>query len=123
MSKIKLLVLIMAITVLAACAPSVPSDQSVQTAISQTQAGWTPISTQTPYPTHTPYPTQTKAIQTVVMVQTPTNEFSDNTCKPIGTMDYVNYSNIALYLQTYVASRPDVKSVSYVIKECELWAK
>jgi len=59
----------------AACTPS---DSSIQAAVMQTQAAWTPIPTQTPLPTHTPYPTYTPpptvAIQiTRIIIVTPTS--------------------------------------------------
>ncbi len=41
---------------LTACAPS---DSSIQAAIAQTQAAWTPVPTQTSLPTYTPFPTHT----------------------------------------------------------------
>lgn len=49
-------ILLLTLLVLSACTPSV---ESVQTAIAETQASWTPVPTQTPYPTYTPFPTET----------------------------------------------------------------
>lgn len=53
MKKIITLTIALLIT---ACAPS---QETIQTAIAQTQSAYTPIPTQTPYPTHTAYPTYT----------------------------------------------------------------
>jgi hypothetical protein len=62
----KVITLCLLVFVLAACSQS---SSSIQTAIAQTQVGWTPVPTQTPYPTHTPYPTNTPR-PTVVVMQT-----------------------------------------------------
>jgi hypothetical protein len=52
----KLRFLILALCLLAACAPS---PQAIQTAISETQAVWTQVPTHTAYSTYTPFPTYT----------------------------------------------------------------
>ena len=54
MDKIKFLIMVLTLCLLAACAPS---DTAIQTAIAQTQTAIP--STATPYPTYTPYPTAT----------------------------------------------------------------
>jgi hypothetical protein len=108
------------LVIIASCAPFTPA---IQLAITQTQAAWTPIPTETPYPTQTfyptltPYPTQTIAIVTRVMVWTPTVDPSKDSCKPISVMDYSDRSKIMVDLQFYVGGLPGVKSVSYLIPE------
>jgi DNA-binding PadR family transcriptional regulator len=52
MSKIRYLTFTLLICLSAACV----TQQSIQSAIAQTQAAWTPVPTQTAYPTLTPAP-------------------------------------------------------------------
>jgi hypothetical protein len=111
MSKTKLIILILGVCLLTACAPS---QTDIQTAVAETQAAWTPIPTQTAYPTLTPRPT---IVVTKVVVWTPTPNNQSSACKPITNMDYSDNSKVAILLQAYVSTLPNVKSVSYVIPE------
>jgi copper(I)-binding protein len=72
MKRIKLAPVFLALSLLAACAPSQPV---LQTAIAQTQAVWTPVPTQTPYATYTLQPTVV-ITQIVTATFTPTPEFT-----------------------------------------------
>lgn len=106
----KYFLLITIVLLLAACAPSVTT---IQTAISETQAVWTPIPTYTPQPTYTPKPT---IVITQVVVQTPRPR-NQTECRPLTNMDYSDNSKVAILLQAYVSQLPGVKSVSYTIPE------
>ena len=110
MSKIRYLTFTLLICLSAACV----TQQSIQSAIAQTQAAWTPIPTQTAYPTLTPAPA---ILVTQVVVWTPTPENQDSSCKPIKNMDYSDNNKVMILLQAYVSALPDVKSVSLVIPE------
>lgn len=80
----------------------------------------TPYPSLTPFPTYTPYATATQQpalMVTRVVIQTPTPKYTDSQCKPMDKMDYSNNSKAALMLQSYVASLPGVRQVSYVIPE------
>jgi hypothetical protein len=113
MKQLKVVPIIFAACLLAACAPF---KIVVEHAVAKTQtAAWTPIPTQTPYPTLTPYPTQTEAIITQVFVWTPT--YANNNCKPISKIDYSDRSKMMADLQAYVGELSGVRSVSYVIPE------
>jgi hypothetical protein len=117
MFKNKFIVLILAVCLLAACAPS---QQALQAAIEKTKAVWTPVPSQTAYSTQTAYPTLTPRpiiVVTQVVVWTPTPENQDSRCKPLTDMDYSDNSKAMIHLQAYVSDLPDVKSVSYVIPE------
>jgi hypothetical protein len=100
------------ILLFAACTPS---DASIQTAIANTQAVWTPIPIFTPQPTYTLQPTIV-VTRVVVEVQTPIPPKKDS-CKPLTNMDYSDNSKVGILLQAYVSQLPDVKSVSYTIPE------
>jgi hypothetical protein len=107
----KALILILIVSFMSACTPS---QTDIQTAVAETQAAWTPVPTQSPYPTLTPRPT---IVVTKVVVWTPTPNNQSSACKPILNMDYSDNSKVAILLQAYVSTLPNVKSVSYVIPE------
>lgn len=114
--SITFMLFFMAISVIG-CAPS---QAVILNAIVQTQSALAPIQTQSPLPTNTPYPTNTQQPPiyiTRVFVETPTNQYSDDACKPITTMDYTDNSKVAILLQAYVAGLPGVKAVSLVYPE------
>ena len=110
MSKIRYLTFSILICMSAACG----TQQSIQSAISQTQAAWTPVPTQTAYPTLSPAPA---ILVTQVVVWTPTPENLDSACKPITNMDYSDNTKVMILLQAYVSALPGVKTVSLVIPE------
>ncbi len=88
-----------------------PLQQVMNTAISQTQAAWTPVPTQTAW-------IQTQVvtkIYTRVVVETPTP--SGSACEPISNVDYSDNSKVITLLQAYVSQQPDVKTVSYAVPE------
>jgi hypothetical protein len=103
-----------------------PSTEELKIAIEGTMGAFTPLptftpnATLTPYSTYTPYPTfttQPTVAVTRMVIQTPTPNLSDSSCKPITTMDYSNNSKAFTMLQAYVATLPDVRSVSYTVNE------
>jgi hypothetical protein len=121
MKKIFLVLLIFYFLV--ACTPS---PEKVGIAIEGTLEAYTPEPSSTPYPTltpystYTPYPTATKQptiMVTRIVVQTPTPKDRTNSCKPMTNMDYSNNTNAILMLQAYVATLPDVQTVSYTVNE------
>ena len=67
MLKNKFAILILAVFLLAACAPS---SQAIQTAIAQTEAAWTPTPTSTYSATFTPQPTSTPTLQPIPPTKT-----------------------------------------------------
>jgi hypothetical protein len=79
LKKNRLIIIVCLVTFLiTACSPS---PQAIQKAIVETQAGWTPIPTQTPFPTLTSYPTYTLqptivVTKVVTVTFTPTLEFT-----------------------------------------------
>jgi hypothetical protein len=111
MYKSKFLFLLLSLVFLASCTPS---QQAILTALAETKEAWTPIPTQTAYPTLTPRPT-IAITKVVVWTPTPNNLSSD--CKPITNMNYSDNSKVAILLQAYVSTLPNVKSVSYIIPE------
>lgn len=94
------------------------SDAIVQTAIAETQAIWTPISTQTSYPTSTPMPTYTP-IPTIVKIvlQTPIPRYPDTLCKPIKDVNYSTIWKSISSLQAYLGQFDDVRSTSNALPE------
>lgn len=90
----------------------VPSQQTIQKAIEQTQTVSVLFPTQTPYPTYTPNPTVIR-----IIVQTPTPEFSDSLCRPIENMTYENMWKSITMLQSYVDQFPDVKVTTLAVPE------
>jgi len=102
------------------------SPEKMQGVIEGTIEAYTPYPTFTPYPTltsystYTPYPTPTSQptiAVTRIVIQTPAPDLSDSDCTPMKLMDYSNNTNAFAMLQAYVASLPDVHTVSYTINE------
>jgi hypothetical protein len=118
MNKKGIKIIVCLVTVLmGACAPS---QEAIQAAIAQTQSALALLQTQNPLPTSTPYPTYTPRppiYVTRVFIETPTNQQSNDACKPITTMYYTDNSKVAILLQAYVAGLPGVKAVSLVYPE------
>lgn len=75
--------IILAILLLSACAPSA---EAVQQSIRETQSAWTPVATQTDYPTYTPAPTYT-APPTVFVTKIVTQTFTPS---PVFTATITN---------------------------------
>jgi len=65
--KRSVIFIVIGVLFLSACAPS---QQTIQTAIAQTQVVWTPIPTQTAFPTVVKIITQTQVVWTPVPTQT-----------------------------------------------------
>jgi hypothetical protein len=83
----KILALFVAsVLLLAACSSAAPSADVVETAIAETQTGWTPVPSQTPYPTHTPYPTQTALVVVQTKIVTATYSGPTETFTPTATL-------------------------------------
>jgi hypothetical protein len=93
--KPRWIVIVICAALLVACAPSA---EAVQQAISETQAGWTPIPTQTAFPTYTPQPTYTApptvfVTKIVTQTHTPTPVFTPTiTDTPSPTLDPLQQS-------------------------------
>jgi hypothetical protein len=113
MKKKSMTILIFLSTIyLAACSPF---NSIVQSEISQTQAAWTVIPTQTPKVVNQIVTKVVTQISVVVIIQTPTPSSSE--CEPITGVTYSDISKVIIQLQAYVSKMLDVKSISYAIPE------
>jgi hypothetical protein len=110
--KLIIIVGCLATTLLTSCSQF---NSIIQSAISETQAVWTIVPTQTPK-IETRVETQVVTqIATRVVIQTPVP--SGPSCEPISGVTYSDISKVIVQLQAYVSKMADVQSVSYAIPE------